>query len=666
MAVSISISITQKSQSIANNTSTCNVAVKASWTGGSNNRAVNASGVPQANGWVKVGSQTVNFNSTFNDKQTTTGSKTIFSQDFVITHNSDGTKKLDVSASYTTYVSSGTVTASASKTLTTIPRKSTLSINVGTGTTTGELGTKQTLTVTEQASSFTHTITAKCGTASTTICTKSTNNSISFTPPLDWAKQNTTGTSVSVTYTITTYNGNTSVGSNTYTKTCSIPASVKPSCSISVEDPTGYCDTYGAYVKGYSKFEITVTPAPAYDSAINSYKIIANDATYTSGSFTTDVLKVSGDEVSISATVTDKRGRTSPETTQKVNVLDYAPPRISTLNVGRGDIDDNGNFVSNDQGEYVKVKFEYSYSSLNDQNGVKSCVLGYKKTTDDDYTIPSDFVPDNDSYIFAADTGSSYDVLLTVEDHLEKTSKATSASTAFTIRHLKANGRGVAFGKISEFDDVFDIGFATRFTGGIKYILLEEETHLDECHTPGFYVGENVSSYNYGNCPLTSGTFVLEVLSMGDNGQLMQRLTQCNIRTPIVYERMYYKSAGWGEWFGGWMYPTLESNFTMYGSSSSDNKPKYRKDGRIVEVRGIVTPASDIAGSTTMYNIFTLPEGYRPNSPIYSICQGSGNCTWLLRVNTNGELGFSRYRNGSETATASAGAWLPFQVTFLV
>lgn len=654
MAVSISIAITQKSQSISNNTSTCNVAVKASWTGGSNNRAVNASGVPQANGWVKVGSQTVNFNSTFNDKQTTTGSKTIFSRDFVITHNSDGTKKLDVSASYTTYVSSGTVTASASKTLTTIPRKSTLSVGNGT------LGTAQTLTVTEQASSFTHTITAKCGTASTTICTKSTNNSISFTPPLDWAKQNTTGTSVSVTYTITTYNGNTSVGSNTYTKTCSIPDSVKPSCEVSVSDATDYYSTYGAYVKGYSKFKITVTPTLAYNSAITSYKVTANGATYTFASFTTDVLKVSGDEVTISATVTDKRGRTSSAATKKVKVLDYSPPIISTLKVGR--CNDDG--TANDQGEHVKVTFDYTYSTLNGKNAIKSCTLQYKKSSDTNYTPAAGFDPSSKTYKFAADSGSSYDVLLTVEDNLGKTSKSTSASTAFTIRHLKANGRGVAFGKISELDDVFDIGFATRFTGGLLYPVLEPDTDLNDIRTPNLYVGANVSSNNYANCPLTSGTFTLEVLSAGDAGQVLQRLTRCYKLEPTVYERFYY-SGSWGEWYGGWMFPTLESSFAPY-DSNSNNKPKFRKDGRIVEVRGIVTPTADIAGSTTIHLIFTLPEGYRPDSPIYTICQGTGNCTWLLRVATNGEVGFSRYRNGDATATAAASTWLPFQVTFIV
>ena len=650
MAVNISISITQNSQSVANNKSNVTVKLTASWTGGSNNRVVNASGTPQANGWVKIDGTSYNFASTFNDNQTTTGSKTIFSKSLDIAHNSDGTKTLSCSASYSTGVSSGTVTTSASKTLTTIPRKSTLSVG------NGKLDTAQTLTVTKQASSFTHTITAKCGTASTTICTKSTNNSISFTPPLDWAKQNTTGTSLSVTYTITTYNGSTNVGSNSYKKTCSIPSSVKPSCEISVTESTTYYSTYGAYVKGYSKLKITVTPTLAYNSPIASYKTTADGATYTSASFTTGTLKNNG-TLSISSNVTDKRGRTGSAEPVKINVLDYLPPNISTLNVSRC----NGDGTANDQGEYVKVSFVYSISSLNNKNSIKECVLTYKKTSDTDYITPPDFDYTTGSHIFEADSGASYDVKLSVKDNITSNSRVTSVSTAFTIRHIKANGRGVAFGKIAELDDLFDIGFATRFTGGLLYPVLEAGTDLNNIRTPNLYVGANASTSNYINCPLTSGTFTLEVLSSGESGQVMQRLTRCYKQAPDVYERFYY-SGSWGNWTGGWINATLNTKFAKYGETDT----KYRKCGSIVEIRGYVTPASDIAGGTDIHTIFTLPEGYRPESALYALCQGSSNCTWLLRVNTNGDVGFSRYRNGDTTTTASAGTWLPFQLTFIV
>ena len=115
MAVSISLSITQNSQKIADNQSNVTVKVTAKWTGGSHNKVVAADGTPQAKGTVKIDGTSYSFASTFNDSQTTTGSKVVFSKTLNITHASDGKKTLSCSASYSTGVSSGTVTTSTSK-----------------------------------------------------------------------------------------------------------------------------------------------------------------------------------------------------------------------------------------------------------------------------------------------------------------------------------------------------------------------------------------------------------------------------------------------------------------------------------------------------------------------------------------------------------------------
>jgi hypothetical protein len=146
LAVSISISITQNSQSVANNTSNVTVQVTAKWTYGSFNKL-------DKPGSLVIDGKSYVFASPFNVNQTTSGTQRLFSKTLDVAHGSNGAKTLSCSASYTSGVSSGTVTASDSKTLTTIPRGS--SLTAGNGT----LGTAQTLTVTKQASSFAHTIT---------------------------------------------------------------------------------------------------------------------------------------------------------------------------------------------------------------------------------------------------------------------------------------------------------------------------------------------------------------------------------------------------------------------------------------------------------------------------------------------------------------------------
>lgn len=555
MAVSISISITQNSQSIADNTSNVTCKVTASWTGGSYN-------YNQKSGYLIIDGTKYTFTSSFNTGETTTGSAAIFTKTVNVAHNTDGTKTLSCSASYTTGVSSGTVTASTSKILSTIPRKSTLSVANGT------LGTAQTLTVTKQASNFTHTITATCSSASTTVCTKSSSTSISFTPPIAWASQNTTGITVPVKYVITTYNGDTNVGSNSYTKSCSIPSSVKPSCTITVSDASGYLSTYGSYIKGYSKFKVVINPTTSYGSSISTYKSTANGSTYGSSSFTTGVLKTSG-TLSVSATVTDQRGRTSTTATATVAVLDYDPPNISKFSVGRCDADG----TANDKGEYAIVTYEYAISDLNSQNGA-TAVLKYKKTSDSEYTTPSDFVSaTSGSYIFVADTSYSYDIMLSVTDNLTTSSKNTTVSTAYTIMHWNATGYGMGIGKLSELDNVLDIGMQTRMIGGILHPILEPNTDLDDVHTPNIYIGANITNYNYLNCPLTAGTFTLEVIGMGEEGQVRQRIIGCDKTESRELERFYYQS-GWGDWIcvsdisgsvlwkGGW-YMTAEHTATL-------------------------------------------------------------------------------------------------------
>lgn len=467
MAVSISLSIAQNSQSVANNTSNVTVKVTAHWTGGSHNYT------GQCTGSITIDGTKHSFTGiTFNSGQTTSGSQVIMTKSVNVSHDSDGTKTLNCSASFVTGVSSGTVTCSGSKELTTIPRKSTLSANNGT------LGTEQTLAVSRKSSSFTHTITYKCGDASGTIVTKSSDLTPKWTPPLSLAQQNTTGTSVSITFTITTYSGSTSIGSNTETISCSIPASVKPTISLAVSDPMGYVDDWGVYVQSKSKLKIVVSSSGSQGSTIKSYKVTADGKTYTVATTTTGVISGSG-SLKIDATVTDSRGRTAT-TSVTVPVEAYSPPRITSMSVRRC----NADGTENAQGEYGKVIF----SSVIPEVGAQSEVvytLEYKKDVASTYTtIPvgydDNFAVTNGFCVFPAEKASSYNVRLTADCTIEQATKtATLSSIKKVWSLLKKQGEivGMAIGKIAEVANVFDVGLTTRIR---EHLNVGNKTgHLD-------------------------------------------------------------------------------------------------------------------------------------------------------------------------------------------
>lgn len=455
MAVSLTISIDQNSQSIANNTSNVTVGVRASWTGGSYN-------LLEKSGYVIIDGAKYTFTSPFNTGKTSSGTALLYSKTLNIKHGSDGKKTLSCSASYTTGVSSGTISASASKALTTIAQKSTLSVANGT------LNTKQTLTVTRQSTSLTHSIKAVCGSSTLYIKAdgttqssevKHTDTSIPFTPPLSWASQNTTDTSVSVVYTITTYNGSTSLGSNSYTKTYNIPSSVAPTVSIGVTDALGYATKYGAYIKGLSKFNVALTVTGAYGSTIKAYKTTADGKTYTDKNFVTGVISGKG-ELKINATVTDSRSRTGTDSTT-VTVLNYVTPSVSA-SVKRCNADGS----SNSSGAYLAVNFNATVTALNNKN-TASYKIEYKKSSDAAYTevkltdYENQYTPSG-VFIFAAETSSTYNIKVTATDAFNSFSKTVLGASVFKLFSSK-KGVGWAFGKICELVGYLDIGFKTLF-----------------------------------------------------------------------------------------------------------------------------------------------------------------------------------------------------------
>lgn len=356
--------------------------------------------------------------------------------------------------------------------------------------------------------------------------------------------------------------------------------------------------------------------------------------------------------------------------------LAYSKPRITNLSVVRCD----SNNIITDEGEYVLVTFDWACDQEVDTVTLEcrfaNGELYGSFTMGGEYGIAGKSgsfsnVYGYDQAFVSFDANNTYVFTIVVRDSIDSYSKSVTLNGLVFPIDFSAelvDGKpvfGAAFGKPAERKNVLDIAFVTNPIGGFENPVLPSGTDLDEVRTPNAYVGENVSNddITYPHCPLTSGTFTLEVFSSGPNGQTTQRLTGCDKNNPQVFERTFYTNE-WGSWYGAWVNAELYGNFVMYGEDVNANFPRYRKDGRIVEVRGAVKPANSIPGSDTKYTIFQLPDGYRPSTPVYTICQGSSACTWLLEINTNGNVNFSRYRDGSGFITASTSVWLPFHVTF--
>ena len=87
----------------------------------------------------------------------------------------------------------------------------------------------------------------------------------------------------------------------------------------------------------------------------------------------------------------------------------------------------------------------------------------------------------------------------------------------------------------------------TCLAGGLVPLVLESGVDLNNVFAPNTYIGANLSSNSYGNCPITAGTFILQVFQAGEGEQYCQRLSSCAKVNPQTFERFYYGGT-WGAW----------------------------------------------------------------------------------------------------------------------
>lgn len=370
----LQIAWTVDSQSVANNTSSVTAKVQLVSTGSS--YTINSSATKSGSLTINGTKYTFTFSAALSGNQT----KTIYTKTVTVSHASDGTKTcafsatagINVTLSGTYY---GNVTASGSGTFDTIARASTISSVTASVAINGT--NECAVSISRKSSAFTHTVVWKLGSYSKT--TTGAGTSATYAIPLSWINAMPSATTGTGTVTVTTYNGSTKIGSAVSKSfKVTVPASVVPTISaVSLSEAvSGLNAQFGAYVQNKSKLAVSVTAAGVYSSTIKAYKTTIDGANYTAKSFTSGILKNSGNRT-VTITVTDSRGRTAT-TTRTVNVTAYTAPKINTFTAIRAD--GLGNAV--DTGTMALARVKFSISAVNDKNA-KAYTIEYRPKSSD-------------------------------------------------------------------------------------------------------------------------------------------------------------------------------------------------------------------------------------------------------------------------------------------
>ena len=447
----------RNSVDIANNKS--NVTVKASLQSTGSSYSISSSATK--NGTLTINGTAYSF--TFTAGLSGGQKKQIYSKTVDIYHNSDGTKSFSMACSATIGItfSSGkvnTVTTSGTGTLDSIPRTSSFTLS----TSSLDAGNTITINISRASSSFTHKVFYSFGSHSATISTNAT-TSASYAIPISHLSAIPNATSGTATISVDTYNGSTYIGSTSRNFTITAPSSVKPTISsITATIVASGADTSYGYVKGKSKCKLVINGATgSYGSTIKSYSINGGGFSSSAQTFTTEALTSSGD-ITFTANVTDSRGRKSDNKTVTINVLDYTNPNIVGYNVIRC----NSDGTANEDGQYLKIWAQYTYSTLGNKNTITS-KAEYKKTSITTWTNAGAI--SSNSYIVTGNntiaTDASFDVKFTITDKFTSVSKTIVVPTSFVTLDIKKGGKGIAFGKTAETDNLLDIGMNAKLGG---------------------------------------------------------------------------------------------------------------------------------------------------------------------------------------------------------
>ena len=308
------------------------------------------------------------------------------------------------------------------------------------------MGSAGTITVSRSGSSYTHTISYTFGEASGTIVTKSAGTNVSWTPPLDLARQIPDATQSTGVLRIDTYSGSTRIGSKEYSFTLYVPASIKPTAALAVTlvNDNSVIDGWNVCVKGYSKLSYTVTASGTYGATIQSCRFTFAGKSVTGSSGVVAVN--SAGTFTPSVKVVDSRGRSVSVTGDSVDVYDYNAPTIAQLSVQRC----NAEGTIQNEGTYVCVQGAFHVgASVGGRNGVTAkCRYREIGGSWSDYTAIEDT---------SAVVGGSMPATKTYEMEIAATDSIGETKTVYAIiptaevaLHLRDGGKGAAFGKYAE------------------------------------------------------------------------------------------------------------------------------------------------------------------------------------------------------------------------
>ena len=594
----------------------------------------------------------------------------IMKASFTVPHKTSGAQTVTIRAVYNTkdltltnYGTVANIEASKSGiTLDTIPRAGSITSISG-----NTIGSKITVSINKASTSYTHKlIYQKPNGTNVTESSNVSGTSFSFTPDINDCSLITNSDHGTAKIILETYSGSTKIGSDEKSITLYVPESVKPTVnSVTVEriNENSVVAGWGIWLKGYSKAKISASVSTAYGSAIKSYSISGGGFTGNTAQYTTGLLK-SATETKFTYKVVDGRERPASKDSGAISVIDYYSPMMTSppqwYRCG-------ADGTASDSGQYIKMLVNVDCASCAGNNSV-SVELLYKKKSASSYqslgalTNHAWTILGNNNVLSSA----SYDIRVVATDLLGETATYNdTVPTEDVAFNLKKGGKGAAFGKISETDNLLDSAWDIKapninISGSAKAKVLYAQGDANGgLHIPStldekrkwWLFNYIVNGTDYNKLSIrstnTNGYYADYYLSGKDDGD----------STNTAYNILTAKDLEYGTWTPKFVFGT----FTYTTQSGS-----YFKIGKMVYIQcELRTSAATLSSNGLVVGgIPFTPAKYAFMSGILDTVTGSINYRIALRadpgnnfirclVGTSGKTGLSTITTQYPTGAAS-------------
>lgn len=448
----IRLEIRQESQNIANNTSM--VYYKLYIQGEDGYGFWNEYGTGKTD--VYINGSRVHYQTGRNFNIRGGGKQDLASGTTTVKHNEDGSKSFSFSASL--WSSSATGSISGNFTLSKIPRKSDFSLlnSSGSAITSIDAGASVKISISKKVSRFTHTVKVSYAGTSETIATKTSASSVTWSNSSNVVSKYMQGlTSLTLTFSVDTYDGNTLIGSNSKSLTLNVSSSSAPTISsVTISEAnTNKINIIGAtpFYQLLSDLRIVTSASGKNGATIKNISVSIGSYTASGSDVVIKDVNLSGIQT-VKVTVLDSRGM-SASTTKSIILTSYKLPNISAFEAYRNS--SNSTYAS------ARIVLESTVISTKNPLSV-SVFVSEKGSTADPKQVYSATV-NNGSFNSTISLGGgfddfkAYDVRLSIADKFKRHQALATIPATSQSLVIGADKPVVGIGKVPTIDKGLEV-----------------------------------------------------------------------------------------------------------------------------------------------------------------------------------------------------------------